>query len=97
MKEADGILANVNEFLKFLRSKFTLIHMSNLFFRDLHYGVMSYLADHGAKMNYKPAEDVTREVAGALERQGILKRIDAQSFLLNYPEFALPKIEKKAS
>ncbi|MBI1807024.1 MAG: hypothetical protein HYR76_08250 [Ignavibacteria bacterium] len=99
-KEVETIINNQTEFLKYLKSKFTLIHMSNFFFRDFHYGVMSYLQDHGTKMKYHDAEHVAREVGAVLEEKGIFKKIDHQSWLLNYPEFALPrveKIEKKAS
>ena len=97
MKEVEFIASNQTEFLKHLKSKFTLIHMSNVFFRDLHYGVMSYLKEHGMKLRYADAEKVAHPVGVELEKQGILKRIDHQSWLLNYPEFALPRLEKKAS
>ena len=97
MKEVTFINSRQTDFLKYLKSKFTLIHMSNLFFRDFHYGVMSYLEDHGMKMKYYDAEKVAREVGTAFENSSIFKRIDHQSWLLNYPEFALPRVEKKAS
>ncbi len=96
MNAVGKITGNESEFLKFLKSKFTLIHQSNLFFRDFHYGVMSFLAAKGVRMKYHDAEKVAREAAAALEQKGILKRIDHQSWLLNYPEFALPRVEKKA-
>lgn len=96
MKQADLIVGNEAEFLKFLKAKFPLIHMSNVFFRDFHYGVMSFLERKGIKLKYHDAERVAAEVGAAFERKGILKRIDHQSWLLNYPEFALPRIEKKA-
>lgn len=97
MKEADLIVGNTPEFLKFLRTKFTLIHLSNFFFRDFHYGVMLYLQGHRKKVNYQDAEKIAVLVGEAFERSGIFKRIDHQSWLLHYPEFALPKAEKKAS
>ena len=97
MKEVDLIVSHQTEFLKYLKSKFTLIHMSNFFFRDFHYGIMSYLNDHGMKMKYAEAEKVAHEAAAALEKNGIFKKLDHQSWLLNYPEFALPRVEKKAS
>src|SRR5262245_15645909 len=90
------ITGNEAEFLRYLKSKFTLIHQSNLFFRDFHYGVMSFPAEKGQKRKYHDAEKVAREAAAALEKKGILKKIDHQSWLLNYPEFALPRVEKKA-
>ena len=97
MKEADLITSNSAEFLKYLKTKFTLIHLSNFFFRDFHYGVMLYLQDHRMKLNYHDAEHVAVLVGRAFEEKGIFKRIDHQSWLLQYPEFALPKVEKKAS
>lgn len=97
MNERDFILHHKTEFLKFLKSKITLIHQSNIFFRDFHYGVMTYLHEHGKKIKYAAAERIAREVGLAFEKDGIFKKIDHQSWLLNYPEFALPRIEKKAS
>lgn len=97
MKEATFIISRQTDFLKYLKSRFTLIHLSNFFFRDFHYGVMSYLEEHRMKLKYYDAEKVAREVGLAFEKSGIFKRIDHQSWLLNYPEFALPRVEKKAS
>ena len=77
--------------------KFTLIHKSNIFFRDFHYGLMSYVQEHGKKLKYLDAEKLARELATEFEKNGIFKKIDHQSWELNYPEFALPRVEKKAS
>ena len=96
MEPSAYVIKNKSEFLKFLRSKFTLIHLSNIFFRDFHYGVMSYLSDHGIKLRYHDAEKAAREAAEEFEKSGILKRIDFQSWKLNYPDFALPRTEKTA-
>jgi hypothetical protein len=94
MKEADLIVTNAAEFLKFLKSRFTLIHASNFFFRDFHYGVMAYLRERRVKLTYAEAEDVARRVGASFEQKGLFKRIDHQSWRLEYPEFALPKVEK---
>ncbi|HEY6192448.1 MAG TPA: hypothetical protein VI215_09025 [Bacteroidota bacterium] len=96
MKSLEVITGNESEFLKFLKNKFTLIHLSNIFFRDFHYGVMTFLREKGIKLKYHDAEKVAAEAAAAFERKGIFKKIDHQSWLLTYPEFALPRVEKKA-
>ncbi|MBM4166790.1 MAG: hypothetical protein FJ218_07755 [Ignavibacteria bacterium] len=64
-----------------------------MFFRDMHYGTMEYLSKKGIKLSYLDAEEVTNEVAKHLETNGTIKRIDKQTFLLNYPEFWLPRKE----
>ena len=97
MKEVNLILENKSRFLKYLKSKYTLIHLSNIFFRDMHYGLMDYLKEYGKKVNYTEAEKVTREVCETFEKEGILKKINNRTWMLNYPEFALPQVEKKAS
>src|SRR5438105_1620958 len=96
MKETKIITGNTEEFLKFLKSRFPLIHLSNFFFRDFHYGVMAFLEKNGKKLKYLEAENIAKEAAADLENKGIFKRIDHQSWLLQYPEFALPRVEKPA-
>ncbi len=96
MNRTEFILSTKTEFLKFLKAKFPLFHMSNVFFRDLHYGVMLYLTDHGMRTPYSDAEPVTREVTAALQTEGILRPINANTWLLNYADFALPRIQKSA-
>ena len=92
MNPIDHIISNKAEFLKYLKSKFTLIHESNVFFRDLHYGIMSYAEDTlREKLKYFDAEKGAYAVAAELEKQGIFKKIDDRTWLLNYPEFALPR------
>ena len=92
-KATQIITSNTTEYLKFLKSKFKIYHLSNIFFRDMHYGTMEYLTKKGIKISYLDAEAVTQEVATHLEGNGVLKRMDKQTFLLNYPEFWLPRKE----
>jgi hypothetical protein len=97
MKEIEIITNHTPEFLSFLKTKFTLLHQSNFFFRDLHFGVIAYLESKGKRIKYTIGEQIAKEVASDLENKGIFKKVDHQSWLLNYPEFALPRNEKKAS
>ena len=96
MKRTTFILDTKTEFLKYLKSRFPLFHLSNVFFRDVHYGIMSYLVEHGMRTSYPQAEEVARAVTAALEKDGVLKRINSQTWLLMYSEFALPRIQKSA-
>jgi len=96
MKKVDFILNNKDEFLRFLKSKFILIHNSNIFFRDFHYGTMSFLDEHGMKTKYQEAEKIASEVGNKFEQLKIFKRIDHQTWTLNFPEFVLPRKNKAA-
>ena len=81
------------EFLKFLKGRSKLIHLSNLFFRDVHYGVMSYLELNNVRHGYTNAEELTNKVIGAYEQSGVFKKLDGKTWLLNYPEFKLPVVK----
>jgi hypothetical protein len=77
------------EILLFMKERYHLVHRSNCFFRDLHYGLMEYSAKHGSPLGYTKAEKAAHELARSLEQKGILKKIDSQTWLLNYPEFKI--------
>jgi hypothetical protein len=84
---AQSIIARDREFLQFLRSRFHLYHASNVFFRDLHYGVMTYLEQQKLAQNYVTAEEITREVIAHFEKSGILKPLNERTWVLILEEF----------
>jgi hypothetical protein len=88
---------NVKDFLFFLRSKYSLFHLSNVFFRDIHYGIISYLEGKGTKLGYGDAEQLAKRFIGGLEQSSILKPIKNGSWMLNYPEFRKPPVKPAAS
>jgi hypothetical protein len=88
------IVQNQKDFLKYLKARIPLYHLSNVFFRDLHYAVMNYLMAYRRKLKYYDAEEVARGVIEGFEKAGILKKVDSQTWLLVYPEFQLPRVKK---
>jgi hypothetical protein len=80
------------EFLNYLRSKYRLFHMSNVFFRDLTYGVSDYLAKRNVVVGITQAEAITHEVIANFEKKNMLRKVNAQGWVVNYPEFTTPKI-----
>ncbi len=91
MKKSATIINNQVEFLHFLKAKFPLYHLSNFFFRDLHYGVISFFEHRNLKIGYGDAEHVAREVAQHFEKQNIFKKVNQQGWVLQYPEFTAKK------
>lgn len=81
------ITAHDREFLQFLKSRYHLYHASNVFFRDLHYGVMTYLEAKGRSDGYTATESVTREAIAHFEKAGILLPIDERTWMLHFEEF----------
>lgn len=74
----------------FLKSRFPLYHQSNIFFRDIQYGIQLFLERKGIKAGYPESEQIAHGFISALEREGVLIAIDRQSWALMYPEFRTP-------
>ncbi len=88
MKKINLLTSNHIEFLRFLKTQFPLFHKSNIFFRDLQYGVMEYFEkEKKSKVKYKEAEEIARVYVEFMEKKDIFKKIDHQSWVLNYPDF----------
>jgi len=88
MKKIDLLTSNHYEFLKFLKSQFPLYHKSNIFFRDLQYGIMEFMEkDKKEKVKYSEAEKMAHAVAEYFESKEIFKKLDHQTWSLNYPKF----------
>lgn len=93
MQKIDLLTSNHLEFLRFLKTQFPLFHKSNIFFRDLQYGVMEYFEQKKKlKVKYTEAETIARKYAEFMEKKEIFRKLDHQTWVLNYPDFT-----KKAS
>lgn len=90
------LMENTKELLNFMKPRYRLYHLSNVFFRDMHYGVMSYLELRGVKYKYDEAEQLTRKWTGSLEQSNILKPVNKGAWMLNYPEFKKPSVKPAA-
>jgi hypothetical protein len=95
--ELEIIAGNKEEFIRFLKSKYSLFHLSNVFFRDLQYGIISFEESKGAQIPYGRAEEVAKLVIQNFEQSGILKLIKPGSWMLNYPEFRKPSVKPSPS
>lgn len=78
---------NQKDFLNFLKTRYSLFHESNFFFRDLHYGVMAYLKLNKRGTSYAPSEDLAWRIVKAYEEAKIFMRIDERTWMLNYLPF----------
>jgi hypothetical protein len=82
------------EFLNFLRTKVPLFHMSNIFYRDLMYAVIDYLAKRNVTVSFTQAETIAQEVIANFEKRTMFRKVNSQGWVLNYPEFTTPKAQQ---
>lgn len=90
-KKSQYIIGNQVEFLQFMRTRSPLYHLSNLFLRDLHFSVMEFLRKKKVSVGQSEAEQVAREIALHLEKKNVLKKLNSNTWVLNYPDFSLKK------
>ncbi|HAL57412.1 MAG TPA: hypothetical protein DCP63_13325 [Bacteroidetes bacterium] len=95
-EKAKLLVDGTKEILNYLRSKYRLYHLSNVFFRDIHYGLLSYLEVKGMKSSYAEAEHLTLMWISACEHSGVFKRVEGGAWMLNYPDFKKPAVKPAA-
>ena len=83
-------LGNDRELLAYLKTRFPVYHMSNIFFRDMQYGIHAYLHERGVHARYTETEAAARAFVERLEKQRILVPIDTQSWVVNFPDYKTP-------
>ena len=96
MKHTDHLPENDTETLDFLRTRYPLYHLSNVFFRDIQYGIRILLERRGVKVGYTEAERLAEEFVSRLEKKKILVPIDRQSWVLYYDDFKTKPVKRAA-
>jgi hypothetical protein len=87
MKQLNYVLSNDKEVFSFLKNHYPVYHLSNIFFRDVQFGIQKMFEEREERVNYKQAEKIARAFVEKLEKQKILNRIDTQSWAVNYPDY----------
>jgi len=78
-------------FLNYLKARFPTFHNSNLFFRDFHYAIKTFLEIKDMKVTYAASEILAKEFSEFLESKGILIKVNELGWKLNYTDFVTVK------
>jgi len=81
------LIDDKEELLRYLKGRTHAYHLSNLFFRDFHYAILSYAHSKGRRISYGEAEELAALYIASLQEAGIVKPIKPGSWMLNYPAF----------
>jgi len=90
MKAQEYLLNHSRELLGFLKTRVPVYHLSNIFFRDVHYAVIDFLGAQDMKVRHTPAESLARVVLEKLEKEKILVKLDHQTWMVKHPEYQTP-------
>ncbi|MCS7230169.1 MAG: hypothetical protein NZ923_09075 [Candidatus Kryptonium sp.] len=97
MKELQIIKDNWEDFLKFMKEKYPLYHLSNVFVRDIEYAMIDYFANRGRKISFQEAEYLAQKFSEFMVEKGIFKPVKNEYnkvWTLNYPSFKKPSVQK---
>ncbi len=96
MKPLEYVTKNEKEVLAFLKTQYPLYHLSNIFFRDVQYGIQTFFERRGDKVGYQDAEKAARAFVEKLVSEKIFTPIDRQSWVLNYPAYKTVAVKPTA-
>jgi hypothetical protein len=86
---------NQTEVMHYLKSNYPLYHNSNLFLRDVQFGLIMFFRNKHYTLRNRDAEKVARGFLEHLGKQKIVHQLDHQTWLLNYPEFRIQLVPEK--
>ncbi len=87
LSKLETLKNNEASLLDFLKARFPVFHNSNIFFRDIQYGIRSYFEKKDMKISYQDAETLAIEMIKLFEANGTFVKIDKQSWKVHNPDF----------
>ena len=93
-EELEYVINNQTEILHFLKSRYPLYHNSNIFLRDVQFGLILYFQKKHQKLRNRDAEKVARGFMDHLNKLKIVHQLDHQTWWLSYPEFQVKPVPK---
>ncbi|MGE5430685.1 MAG: hypothetical protein ACM3QX_06410 [Syntrophomonadaceae bacterium] len=90
----DYLSTNLEQFFSFMKEKYSFFDKSNVFLRDLQYGVKNFFERKSVKLSYKDAEGAASQLIGLLEKNGTLFKLSENTWKLNYAPKEEPKPEE---
>lgn len=82
------LVDNKESYFEFLKAKYPVFHNSNVFFRDVQYGIQKYFGKKEIKVTYQDAENLAIEYIKHLEKENIFVKVSSIGWKLNYPDFS---------
>ncbi len=79
------IKSDMEVFINYLKAKYPFFHNSNFFFRDLQYGVRSFLEKKEIDITYKEAEAIANKIGEYLESTNAFIRVNSRGWRINMP------------
>lgn len=83
-KELDFLSQNSNLFLDYLREKYPVHSNSNIFLRDIQYGIKNFFEKRDIKLKQKEIEQLTNHVITVFESTGLFYNLSHNTWRVNF-------------
>ncbi len=80
------LLSNSELFFNYLKERYSVFNNSNIFLRDIQYGVKSFFEKRETKLSYSAVEKLTGEIIKEFERKNILDKLTNNTWKVNFPK-----------
>lgn len=77
---------NNSIFLNYMKVKYPFVHNSNVFLRDIQYGIKNFFERKEVKLSYSEVEKLADNYIRFLEESQIFIKLQNNTWKLNYPE-----------
>lgn len=91
-EKLNHLVSNREVVFEFLREKYPIFFNSNIFLRDIQYGIRTYFERKDIMISYPIAEELAMKFTSSMESEEILKRLDATTWVVNF-KFKEPEIQ----
>ncbi len=92
-KLLNQLLSNQQEFFRFMKEKYPIFFNSNIFLRDIQYGVYTYFDMKGNKLKYFDAENIAVKFMENLENENKLIKLSHNTWKVNFSIDEFVKLE----
>ncbi|MEI7812034.1 MAG: hypothetical protein WCJ01_06365 [Ignavibacteria bacterium] len=82
--ELEFLNNNLDTFLNFMKEKYPFYHNSNVFLKDMQYGIKHFFEKRNLKLGYAKTEAITDKLLTMLESRGTLRKLNKNTWILNF-------------
>jgi hypothetical protein len=82
-KELEFLMHNEELFFNYLKERYPVFNNSNIFLRDIQYGVKSFFEKRDIKLGYSQVELLSNSIIKQFEDQKILQRLTKNTWKVN--------------
>ena len=93
-EKLNHLVSNQEVVFEFLREKYPIFFNSNIFLRDIQYGIRTYFERKDIVISYPLAEELAMKFTSKMESEDILKRLNINTWLVKF-KFNDPEIKSE--